>query len=59
MKKSFELIKQKLPKFLDEKLIKSQFFILEEELEYTIHNHFNDVILPNEEVMILRETLDK
>lgn len=32
---------------------------LEEELGYFIHNHFNDVIVINEENNIVRETLDK
>lgn len=42
------MIKLKLPKYVDDQTIKNQFFLIEEELEYIIQNHFNKIILPNE-----------
>lgn len=49
VKKGFELVKSKIPKYVDEKTTKEQMSFLEDELEYTIQKHFTDVILPKEE----------
>lgn len=59
VKKGFELVRSKIPKYVDEKTIKDQMSLLEDELEYTIQKHFTDVILPKEEEYLLKEVLSK
>ena len=49
IKKSFDAIRQNMPKYVDDKTIKHQYFLLEEQLGYEIQKHFTFVILPYEE----------
>lgn len=47
IKKSFEVIKLRMNFIHNEKMIKEQFFIIEDQLEHTIQKHFTEIILPN------------
>lgn len=58
VKKSFEEIRKKLPKYVDDKTIKHQYYLLEEQLGYEIQKHFTFVILPNEEENLVND-MDK
>ena len=57
IKKSFQEIRKELPLSTSQELIKIQYFLLEEELDYQIQTHFSDIVLPNEQNRIIDKVL--